>query len=68
VLEGDGNHPIEVAEIDDFAGVGLGETGSGGVPVHRDHPKPEAPSLLDRAALVPAGADEEDGSRHGRRC
>ena len=34
------------------------------VSIDRDHSNPEVAHVLDRSALVPAGADEENGSLH----
>jgi hypothetical protein len=59
---------LDVAEIDHLWHVGLGEPERVGVPVDGDDAQPELARALDRAALVPAGADEEDRPRHGGRC
>jgi hypothetical protein len=59
---------VHVAEVDDLGDVGLGEPGCLGVPVDPDDVEAELAGANDRAPLVPAGADEEDRSRHGRRC
>ena len=45
----------------DIAGVGRREPRRVRVAVDRDDPHPELLDARDRAALVPPGADEEDG-------
>ena len=69
VPAGDLDDPVHVLEVDDLADVGGLEPGRGAVPVDRDHAEPELLGAPDRAALVPARADEENGlSAHPRRA
>ena len=55
------DHVVHILEVHDLADVGNLEPGRGAVPVDRHDAKPELPCAQDRAALVPACADEEDG-------
>ena len=52
---------LRVGEVDRLAGVGHREPRRVGVPVDRDDAHAELLHALDRPALVPAGADEENG-------
>ena len=54
-------HRVEVGEVDHLGGVGREQPGCLRVAVDRDDAQAELARLHDRAALVPAGADEEDG-------
>ena len=63
---GDLDHLADVGEVDDLGDVGRREARRLGVPVDRRDPQPAGARLLDRAALVAPGADEEHGL-HGRR-
>ena len=58
-------HRSDVREVDHLRNVGFGETRGLGVPVDRCHPEPELLGAQDRAPLMAAGADEENGL-HGR--
>ena len=63
------DHAVDVLEVDDLADVGGLEPERGAVPVDRDDAEPELLRAPDRAALVAARADEEDGlSAHRGRC
>ena len=63
------DHAVHVLEVDDLADVGGLEAERGAVPVDGDDAEPELLRAPDRAALVAARADEEDGlSAHPRRC
>ena len=64
----DFDDPGHVGEVDDLGDVRLGQPGRLRVPVDPDDPQAEAAGPHDRPPLVPAGADEEDRSRHGGRC
>jgi len=55
-----------VGEVDDLGYVGRGETWRPRVAIDRYDAKVARARMLDRAALVAARADEEDGL-HGRR-
>ena len=59
---------LDVREVDDLALVRRGEPGSVRVPVDRDDAEPQLARALDRPALVPPRADEEDRSLHRGRC
>src|SRR5207247_7739404 len=59
---------IDVGEVDRLAEVGKREPGRLGVAVDRNDPHAELLHPPDRAALVPAGADEEDGLTPHRRA
>jgi hypothetical protein len=52
---------VHVLEIDDLADIGGLQAGRGAVPVDRDDAEAELLGTANRAALVPARADEEDG-------
>ncbi len=54
------DHGRDVEEVDDLADVGDREARSVRVPVDRDDPHAQLPKAHERAALMPAGADEED--------
>ena len=67
-------HRVDVREVDDLGDVGDRKPGRVGVAVDGDDAKAALARLQDRAALVAAGADEEDrlhdardASRRGRR-
>ena len=60
------DHGRDVAEVDDLCDVGRREPGSVGIAIDGRDAQAARASLLDRAALVAPGADEEDGL-HGRR-
>ena len=53
----------DVGEVDRHADIRLGEPGCARVAVDGHDPVSELPHARDRAALVPAGADEENGAR-----
>jgi hypothetical protein len=59
--------PSDLGEVDHLGDVGGGEPGRIGVPVDCRGAQTAGAGLLDRAPLVTARADEEDGL-HGRRC
>jgi hypothetical protein len=60
---------VDVLEVDDLADVGGLEAERGAIPVDGDDAEPELLCPPDRAALVAARADEEDGlSAHRGRC
>ena len=73
---GDGENPVDcmappclgdrgdVHEVDNLGHIGLAESESVGVSVDRDHAQAELPRPPDRAPLVPARADEENGPVH----
>ena len=60
------DHGRDVAEVDDLCDVGGREAGGVGVAIDGRDAQAARAGLLDRAALVAPGADEEDGL-HGRR-
>ena len=60
------HHRVDVAEVDDLCDIGRGEARGVGVAIDRGDAQAARAGLLDRAALVAPGADEEDGL-HGRR-
>ena len=60
------DHLVDVGEVDDLGDVGRREARRLGVPVDRGDAQPPGARLLDRAALMAPGADEEHGL-HGRR-
>jgi hypothetical protein len=58
---------FDVCEVDDLGDVCGGEPRRLLVTVDADDPKAAGARMLDRAPLMPPGADEEDGL-HARRC
>ena len=60
-------HRVDVGEVDHLGDVGLREARRVGVAVDGHDAQAELFRLQDRAALVAAGADEENGL-HGRDC
>jgi hypothetical protein len=58
---------LDVGEVDHLGHVRVGQSGRFGVPVGGDDARPQLAHPRDRATLVPACADEEDGL-HGARC
>ena len=65
VAAADVDHRRHVAEVHDLEGVGLGKPERLRVAVDGDRLETELARARDRSALVPAGADEEDGLAHG---
>ena len=59
-------HGVDVAKSTASAHIGRGKAGRLGIAVDRYDAQAARAGLLDRAALVAPGADEEDGL-HGRR-
>ena len=60
------HHGADIAEVDDLCDIGRREAGGVGVAIDGCDAQAARAGLLDRAALVAPGADEEDGL-HGRR-
>jgi hypothetical protein len=58
---------FDVREVDDLAEIRLEQTRCTLVAVDGHDAEPPGPRMLDRAALMTSGADEEDGL-HARRC
>ena len=56
------DHSLDVGEVDELADVRRAEPERVGVAVDRDDAVPELLDALDRAALMTAAADEEDGA------
>jgi hypothetical protein len=62
------DHAVDVAEVKNFGGVGLGKAGRVRIPIDRDREEPELASADDCTPLVTAPADEEHSLLHRRRC
>jgi hypothetical protein len=61
-------HRVDVHEVDHLGNVGLVEPERVRIAVDRDNAQPELLRPSDRAPLMPARADEENGSFHAARC